>query len=106
MKTYHNNHYAADIEGKAKTNYIPGMTWEDVAQELDIALWLGLPKYQGKNGAGERTFAQSIMRNRIINLRKAAYRNKRLANAHSITFSELELTETGRAMLERLGLCD
>lgn len=102
--TYHNNQYAADIEAKAKTNYIPGMAWEDIAQELDLGLWLGLPKYRGRNGANERTFAQTIMRNRLIDLKKAAYRHKRLADAHSLCFSELEATESGRAVLERLGL--
>jgi hypothetical protein len=106
MKYYHNNQHKSDIEGKAKTTDIPGMTWEDIAQELDIALWRGLSKYQGKNGASERTFAQTIMRNCITDLRKAAFRDKRLVNARSITFSELELTDAGRALLEHLGIYD
>ena len=103
---YYNNQYRADIEGKAKTNYIPGMAWEDIAQELDIALWRGLPKHQGRNGASERTFAQAIMRYRIINLKKAALRYKRLADSRCVTFSELELTEGGRAVLEHIGARD
>jgi len=100
MKTYHNNQYAADIEGKAKTNYIPGMTWEDIAQELDIALWQGLPKFRGSNGAKERTFAQAVMRNRIIDLKKAAGRQKRLLDSNHLLFSELETTPSGRASIE------
>jgi DNA-directed RNA polymerase specialized sigma24 family protein len=90
MKTYYNNQYAADIEGKAKTNFVPGLTWEDIAQELDIALWLGLKKYRGINGAKERTFALTIMRNRIIDLKKAANRQKRLVDSHHLVFSELK----------------
>ena len=106
MKNYYNNQYAADIEGKAKTNYVPGLTWEDIAQELDIALWLGLPKYRGSNGAKERTFAQTIMRNRIIDLQKAAYRQKRQSDAYSISFSELDNTNSGQILLKSLGLSD
>ena len=106
MKNYYNNQYKADIEGKAKTAEVPGMDWEDIAQELDIALWLGLSKHQGRNGASERTFAQVIMRNCIIDLRKAAFRDKRLANARCTTFSELELMEPGRGLLKHLGISD
>jgi DNA-directed RNA polymerase specialized sigma24 family protein len=106
VKIYYNNQYNSDIEGKAKTSYIPGMTWEDIAQELDIVLWLGLSKYRGTNGAKERTFAQTIMRNRIVDLQKAAYRQKRQSNARSITFSELENTNGGVELLKSLGLYD
>jgi DNA-directed RNA polymerase specialized sigma24 family protein len=88
-KQYYNNQYASDIEAKAKSNYIAGMTWEDVAQELDLALWIGLPKYQSRNGAGERTFAHTVMRNRIIDLKKATKRQKRQIDTRHLTFSEL-----------------
>jgi len=101
---YHHEEYAADITAKAKTNFIPGMEWQDIAQELDIALWRALPKYQGRNQAKERTFAQTIMRNRIIDLKKYASRQKRQLDSHHLLFSELEETSAGRNLLENAAL--
>jgi DNA-directed RNA polymerase specialized sigma24 family protein len=106
MKCYYNDRYTNDIEAKAKSTQLPGMTWEDVAQELDIALWLGLPKFSGRNGATERTFAQTIMNNRVRDLKKAAWRQKRLIDARHLDFADLEATETGKMALKRLGLSD
>lgn len=97
---YYNQKYAADITAKAKSNFVPGMDWQDIAQELDISLWRALPKFQGRNQAKERTFAQSVMRNRIIDLKKAANRQKRQLDSYHLVFSELEETSGGRALLE------
>jgi DNA-directed RNA polymerase specialized sigma24 family protein len=97
---YYNHKYTKDITAKAKTNYVPGLDWQDIAQELDIALWRGLPKFQGRNKAKERTFAQTIMRNRIIDLKKAANRQKRMLDKDHVLFSELESTTRGIVLLE------
>lgn len=97
---YYNQEYAADITAKAKTNFVPGMEWQDIAQELDIALWRALPKYQGRNQAKERTFAQTVMRNRIIDLKKAANCQKRQLDSYHLLFSELEESPAGHSMLE------
>ncbi|MGB9726691.1 MAG: sigma factor [Minisyncoccia bacterium] len=84
-----NTKYQDDILGKAKTYKISGMEWQDIAQELDIALWQKLGKFQGRNNASERTFAMKIMRNKIIDLAKAANRKKRLIDSYHLSLDEL-----------------
>lgn len=88
-----NSKYQDDILGKAKTYCIPSMEWQDIAQELDIALWQKLGKFQGRNNASERTFAVKIMRNKIIDLAKAANRKKRLIDSYHLSFDELRERE-------------
>lgn len=68
---------------------VPNMDRSDVSQELDIALWHNLRKFEGRNGASERTFARTIMRNKIRDLIKAANRKKRLIDSYCIVFSQL-----------------
>lgn len=97
---YYNDKFSKDISYRAKNVTIPGMDWEDIAQELDIALWRGLNKFKGRNKATERTFAGTIMKNRIIDLRKAADRQKRFIDSHHLLFSELELTISGQYYLD------
>ena len=84
-----NSKYQDDILGKAKTYNIPNMEWQDVAQELDIALWQNLGKFQGRNNASERTFAMKVMRNKIIDLAKTANRKKRLIDSYHLSLNEL-----------------
>lgn len=97
---YFNQQFSVDITARAKTTNIPGMEWQDVAQELDIALWKGLPKFRGQNKAHKRTFAWKIMRNRILDLHKASDRQKRFLDSHHLLFSELELTMSGQRYLD------
>ncbi|MCL6096288.1 MAG: hypothetical protein M1444_01195 [Patescibacteria group bacterium] len=97
---YYNQKYENDILGKAKTTHISGLDWEDIAQELDIALWKNLSKFQGRNNSSERTFAQKIMRNKILDLAKAANRQKRTIDSNHYLFSQLELTEFGQFLLD------
>lgn len=97
---YYNYPYTNDINAKAKDYLIPGMDWQDIAQELDIALWHALPKFRGLNQAQERTYAQRVMRNRIFDLHKAAVRQKRHIDSNHLTFSELEETEAGSWLIE------
>ena len=84
-----NSKYQDDILGKAKTYRIPNMEWQDIAQELDIILWQKLGKFQGRNNASERTFAIKVMRNKIIDLAKAANRKKRLIDSYHLSLDEL-----------------
>lgn len=84
-----NSKYQDDILGKAKTYRIPNMEWQDIAQELDIILWQKLGKFQGRNNASERTFAMKVMRNKIIDLAKAANRKKRLIDSYHLSLDEL-----------------
>jgi DNA-directed RNA polymerase specialized sigma24 family protein len=84
-----NTKYQDDILGKAKTYKIPGMEWQDVAQELDISLWLKLDKFQGRNNASERTFAIKVMQNKILDLAKYASRKKRWIDTHHLSLDEL-----------------
>lgn len=88
MRLY-NSKYQDDILGKAKTSHIPSMEWQDVAQELDIALWRKLGKFQGRNNASERTFAIKVMRNTILDLVKFANRQKRQIDSYHFSLDEL-----------------
>src|SRR3989344_8592242 len=91
----YNFKYQDDILGKAKTSRIPNMEWQDIAQELDIALWQKLGKFQGRNGASERTFAQRILRTTLIDLNRTANRQKRLIDSHHLSLDEL-MEDTNR----------
>jgi len=84
-----NTKYQNDIIAKAKTYKIPGMEWQDIAQELDITLWLKLKKFQGRNNVSERTFAIKVMQNKIRDLVKYANRKKRWIDAHHLSLEEL-----------------
>ena len=97
---FYNQKYAKDILGKAKTTTISGFEWQDIAQELDTALWKNLNKFQGRNNASERTFAIRIMRNKILDLAKSVNRQKRFLDSHHLLFSQLEETEAGLFQLE------
>lgn len=97
---FFNQKYASDILGKAKTTAIVGLEWQDIAQELDIALWKNLNKFQGRNNASERTFAIRIMRNKILDLAKGINRKKRYIDSHHLLFSQLEETVAGLSQLE------
>lgn len=85
-----NQKYAADIIGKAKTYKIGGMDWKDIAQELDIALWKNLPKFEGRNNANERTFAIKIMNHKIIDLAKSSNRKKRFLNSNCLSLENIK----------------
>lgn len=98
---FFNDKYSGDIRGKARSFQIPNMGWEDVAQELDIALWRALSKFQGRNNASERTFALTVMRNRLFDLAKVTNRQKRILDSYHLVFSELQETERGCIRLER-----
>jgi RNA polymerase sigma factor (sigma-70 family) len=97
---FYNKKYTNDIFWRAKKTRIPGLEWQDVAQELDITLWRNLGKFQGRNNSSERTFACRIMRNKIIDLAKGSNRQKRYLDSHHLLFSELEASESGHIELE------
>ena len=82
-----NNKYRTDLILKAKSSNISGFDWEDVVQELDISLWINLGKFQGKNGASEKTFAIKLMQNRLLDLARFVNRKKRFIDSHHIPFS-------------------
>jgi len=97
---FFNTTYASLIEIKARTAIGTGLDPQDIAQELDVALWRGLPKFCGRNKASERTFAITIMNNRIRDLIKAAGRQKRYLDNNHLLFSEIEEWENGEMVLE------
>jgi DNA-directed RNA polymerase specialized sigma24 family protein len=89
-KKFYNEQYRREIMGYANNYKISGQTSEDIAQEMDIALWEGLPKFEGRNGASQRGFAVTIMGNRLKNIFKASQAQKRILDRVALTFSELE----------------
>jgi DNA-directed RNA polymerase specialized sigma24 family protein len=93
---FHNDRFTDQILYFARTANIPGYDWQDVAQELDLALWLKMDKFTGKNGCSERTFAGRILKNRVIDLARGANRIKRKIDSSHIVFSELSDAERDR----------
>ncbi len=59
--------FEKDLVAKSKSTHIPGLDWEDIAQDLRITLWQKMSRYDPKRGS-PRTFAVKVMRNRIIDL--------------------------------------
>lgn len=54
-------------------DYVPGMEWEDIAQELRILVWRYHERFvNGKSSP--KTFGNTVFRNRIIDLKRT---NKR-----------------------------
>lgn len=98
IKLY-NSKYQKDILGLARNSNVSGFTWEDIMQELDILLWKRLAEYRGDNGAKERTFAISIMKNRIRDLVRGTRMQKRVLNSMCLQFSEVEQTLEGEYAL-------
>lgn len=90
-----------DIVAKAKLKrcWVPGSDWEDVAQELRLHLWLKRDKFQ-PDKASERTFVNRVLENKIRDLQKTASRQKRHIDSFHLTFSQLELTESGQIALD------
>ena len=84
--------YENDIVAKAKTYSIPNMDWEDIAQELRLAIWLNRNKFNPKR-ASQRTFVMRIMKNKIIDLARAANRKKRLIDSYHLSLDELQEKE-------------
>lgn len=80
--------YENQIRAKAKTYFIPGMDWEDIAQELRLSLWQNLSKFE-PNRASEQTFANRIMQNRIKDLAKHANRQKRWIDSNWVSLDEI-----------------
>ena len=58
-----------DIVAKSKCWQIPGMGWEDTAQELRLHLFNKLDKYDEER-AGVRTFCVQVMNNKLKDLNK------------------------------------
>ena len=85
--------YEKDITAKAKSYFVPNMDWEDIAQELRLAVWQKSQKYNPTK-AGERTFVIRIIRNRLIDLIRTANRKKRFIDNHHLSLNALaEKTE-------------
>jgi len=97
---FYNNKYAKDIVAKSKYYKVAGLDWQDIAQELDIALWKNLLKFEGRNSAKERTFAIHLMKNKILDLAKTAARQKRFIDSNHFVFSQLETTDEGQFLLD------
>lgn len=92
--------YESDIVAKARIYKVPGMDWEDVAQELRLHLWQKRDWFNPNLGVKERTFVMCMLMNKIKDLRKYFNRQKRWLESHHLTFSEVESFENGSQILE------
>ena len=93
--------YESDIVAKARTYEVPGMDWEDVAQELRIHIWKKRDRFDVSRGVKERTFVMSMLINKIRDLRKYSNRQKRHLDTYHLTFSQVEAFEFGEQLLEK-----
>lgn len=93
--------YESDIVAKAKTYEVPGLDWEDTAQELRLYLWLKKDRFDSKRGIKEKTFVMSILMNKIRDLRKYSNRQKRQLDFFHLTFSQVLAFEGGDQLLEQ-----
>lgn len=72
---------------KSRKARIPGMEAEDIAQELRIALWKKLKKFDPSR-ASEKTYANLIMESCIKTLGKASKRKCRYHQVNSVRLSD------------------
>lgn len=93
--------YEKDIIAKAKTYKVPGLDWEDVAQELRLHIWLKRDKFDPTRRVKEKTFVMSMLMNKIRDLRKHSNRQKRQLDIYHMTFSQVLAYEQGEELLDR-----
>lgn len=68
------------IKAESRKHYIPGMTWEDIAQEIRLKLWIKWRLFD-KEKAGFKTWANKVMKNTIRNLaRQSKTQKSRILN--------------------------
>ena len=76
-----------DIIAKAKTYQIPGMDWQDIAQEIYLQLWKVASRFNPLK-AGERTFVQRVAVNRVRDLARRTNAQKRYWDSHAVSLEE------------------
>lgn len=93
--------YEKEIVMRAKRSerFIPGMEWEDIAQEFRIHIWQKRDTFQPHKGASEKTYVMRILRNKEIDLKRKAEAQKRFIDNHHLVFSQLEKAYEGRFAL-------
>ncbi len=80
--------FQKDIIAKSKSTHIPGMDWEDIAQELDIHVWQKRKKFDSAK-ASERTFVVRIITNKIRDMARRANAKKRTTDKNAVSLDEL-----------------
>lgn len=78
-----------DVVAKAKSTHIPGMDWQDIAQELFLHLLQNLHKYDPAKGASLRTFVVKISTNKILDLARRTNAQKRYWDFRALSFEDL-----------------
>lgn len=72
------------VDKEARKHNIPGMEWQDIAQEVKMRLWAKFKLYDPSK-SGFRTWANKVMRNcitdllRTANYKKAQYLNRAIS---------------------------
>lgn len=90
-----------DICYLAHTNWGYGMSSEDVAQELRIHLWNKIDRYN-PNKKSLRTWAQQVMRMRLIDMSRHANRVSRFPIGGIISFDEFSFEEVTEELIYNL----
>jgi len=81
--------FQKEVKAKAKTYKIPGLDWEDIAQELNIHLWLKRDKYNPGRKASPKTFVQRILTNKLRDLARITKAKKRYIDYNHLSLEEL-----------------
>ncbi len=81
--------FQKEVQAKAKTYKISGLEWEDVAQELNIHIWLNRDKYNPGRKASVKTFIQRVLMNKLRDLARRAKAKKRYIDYNHLSLEEL-----------------
>lgn len=76
------------IDKEAQKHNIPGMEWQDIAQEVKTRLWLKFELYDASKSS-LKTWANKVMRNCIRNLIRDSKNSKQYLN-RAISIDELQ----------------
>lgn len=66
-----------DIRFIASRYHIPGYDQDDLRQELRMLMWKQIPKFDHTRGVLMRTWASTLMRNRLKNMSRESQAKKR-----------------------------
>lgn len=95
-------HYERKIRTYSRVHFssIPGFDQDDLEAELQEVLWLACQRYDPNRGATFNTCFWEFVKNRVIDLKKFAFRQKRQANL----FTETLASDAVRAVVEEMTL--
>ena len=78
-----------DIDWVASRYWIPGHDLDDLKQELRLELWQKIKMFDHTKGVMLRSWANTVMRNKLRNMLRDATRKKRGGDCEMVDFDHL-----------------